>query len=151
MTIACFIFCLSFVFVSSLQAAEYVSVAKEEVNMRSGPSTKDQVIWEVFKAYPLQVMQRKNGWAQCLDFEGDKGWIYGPLLSKKKTVIVKKKKINLRNLPTTGNDSTIIALVKYGVVFEVIAKDGEWLKVKLEDSTEGWAHKDLVWPADPLD
>ena len=151
MTIACLTFCLSLIFASSPLAAEYVSIKKNGVNVRSGPSTEDQVSWEVFKAFPLKILKRENDWANCLDFEGDKGWVHETLLADKKTVIVKKKKINLRDAPQTGKDSRIIALVKYGVVFEVIAKQGEWLKVKHEDTTEGWVHKDLVWPSDPLD
>ena len=151
MTIACLAFCLSLAFASSPLAAEYVSIKKNGVNVRSGPSTQDQVRWEVFTAFPLQVLKRKKDWANCQDFEGDKGWVHKDLLVNKKTVIVKKKKINLRDNPTTNNDSRIIALVKYGVVFEAIAKKGEWLKVRHEDTTEGWVHKNLVWPSDPLD
>lgn len=151
MTIASFIFCLSLIFASSPLAAEYVSIKKNGVNVRSGPSTKDQINWEVFKAFPLQVLKREKDWLNCQDFEGDKGWVHEKLVVDKKTVIVKKKKINLRDTPQTGKDSRIIALVKYGVVFEAIDKKGDWLKVKHEDTTEGWLHKDLVWPSNPLD
>ncbi len=151
MTIAGFAFCLSLVFASSSLAAEYVSIKKNGVNVRSGPSTQEQVRWEIFKSFPLKVLKRQNGWVNCLDFEGDKGWVHENLLANKKTVIVKKPKINLRDTPSTANDSKIIALVKYGVVFEAIAKRGEWLKIRHDDTTEGWVHKDLVWPSDPLD
>lgn len=151
MTITGFIFCLALTFTSVSLAAEYVSVKNNGVNVRSGPSTDEQVRWEVFKAFPLEVLKREKDWVNCLDFEGDKGWIHENLLVNKKMVIVKKKKINLRDSPSTANDSRIIALVKYGVVFEAIAKKEEWLKVRHEDTTEGWLHKDLVWPSDPLD
>ncbi|MBW2467296.1 MAG: hypothetical protein JRF02_08350, partial [Deltaproteobacteria bacterium] len=33
------------------QAAEYVSVKKDAVNIRSGPSTKSRVIWQVFEGF----------------------------------------------------------------------------------------------------
>ena len=151
MTIAGLAFCLSLVFASSSLAAEYVSIKKNGVNVRSGPSTEEQVRWEVFKAFPLKVLKREKDWANCLDFEGDKGWVHENLLSNKKTVIVKKKKINLRDSPSTANDSRIIAVVKYGVVFKAIAKKGDWLKVRHQDTTEGWVHRDLIWPSDPLD
>ena len=149
--IAAFTFCLFLTAASALQAAEYTSVKKNGVNVRSGPSTGDEVRWEVFKGFPLEILKHENGWANCRDFEGDSGWIHSDLLTDKKTVIVKKKKINLRNVPNTGNDSRIIAVVKYSVVFEAIDKEGEWLKVRHSDSTEGWIHKDLIWPSDPLD
>ncbi|MEN8136535.1 MAG: SH3 domain-containing protein [Thermodesulfobacteriota bacterium] len=150
-TIAGFAVCLLFVFASSALAAEYVSIKKNGVNVRSGPSTKEQVRWEVFKTFPLKVLKREKDWVNCLDFEGDKGWVHENLLSNKKTVIVKKKKINLRDSPSTADDSRIIAVVKYGVVFKAIAKKRDWLKVRHQDTTEGWVHKDLIWPSDPLD
>ncbi|MDF1577854.1 MAG: SH3 domain-containing protein [Desulfobulbales bacterium] len=143
--------CLLLVFTGSPLAAEYVSINNNGVNVRSGPSTEEQVRWEVFKDFPIQVLKRENDWAYCLDFEGDKGWIYGSLLSDKKTVIVKKDKVNLRDAPDTGDNAQVVALVKYGVVFDFLAKDGEWLKVKHNDGTEGWIHQDMVWPGDPLD
>jgi SH3-like domain-containing protein len=149
--IATFTFCLFLTAASTLQAAEYASVKSNGVNVRSGPSTDKDVRWEVFKGFPMEILERENGWVKCRDFEGDSGWIHSDLLSDNKTVIVKKKKINLRNVPNTGKDSKILAVVKYGVVFKAISKDGEWLKVRHSDSTEGWIHQKLIWPSDPLD
>lgn len=145
------VFCLIPVLSCPALAAEYVSIKSNGVNVRSGPSTDNPVRWEVFQDFPLQVLERQNDWAHCLDFEGDKGWVYEPLLSAKKTVIVKKDKVNLRNSPATDDNAQIVALVKYGVVFDILAKDGDWLKVRHNDTTEGWIHKDMVWPSDPLD
>ena len=146
-----FTFCLFLAAAPALQAAEYVSVKSNGVNVRSGPTTESDVRWEVFKGFPLEILKRENDWVNCRDFEGDSGWIHSDLLTDNKTVIVKKKKINLRNVPNTGNGSKIIAVVKYSVVFKAISKEGEWLKVKHEDATEGWVHQDLIWPSDPLD
>jgi len=143
--------CISIVFVNQASAAEYVSVMKDGVNVRSGPSTDDEVRWEVFKSFPLEILKRDGKWAHCGDFEGDKGWIHSDLLASEKTVIVKKKKVNLRNEPNTEPNTRIIAIVKYGVVFIPLTKQGDWLKVRHADNTEGWVHKDLVWPSDPLD
>lgn len=142
---------LSLTTVSSVTAAEYVSVKSDSVNVRSGPSTNNPVRWEVFQSFPLEVLKREKEWINCLDFEGDQGWIHEDLVVDKPTVIVRKSKINLRTIPSTGSDSKVIALVKYGVVFNVLAKDGEWLKLRHADNTEGWVHRDLVWPIDPLD
>ena len=69
-------------------ASEYVSVKKDGVNIRSGPSTKSKVVWQVFESFPLEVIKREGKWANVVDFEGDEGWIYETLLSSQKTVIV---------------------------------------------------------------
>ncbi|MEN8141996.1 MAG: SH3 domain-containing protein [Thermodesulfobacteriota bacterium] len=143
--------CILFFMVSASHAAEYVSVKKDGVNVRSGPSTSNEIRWEIFKDFPLEILKRDGDWANCKDYEGDSGWVHKDLLSKNKTVIVKKKKINLRNTPSTGQKSKIIAIVKYGVVFDVLDKKGDWLKVKHADGTKGWIYNTLIWPADPLD
>ena len=144
------VICLALLLATTAMAAEYVSVLKDGVNVRSGPSTTDVVRWEVFKSFPLQVVKRQGDWAQVTDFEGDTGWIYSSLLSPDKSVIVSKPKVNLRDRPSTDKGTRVIAIVKYGVVFTPLEKKGEWLKVRHADGTEGWISKDLVWPSDPL-
>ncbi|HIJ78044.1 MAG: SH3 domain-containing protein [Desulfobulbaceae bacterium] len=125
-------------------AAEYVSVKKDGVNIRSGPDTNQEILWEVFKNFPLQVISRQGKWAQVVDFEGDKGWVYSPLLAKKKTLIVKVNSVNMR--VGAGKDYEIMASVKYGVVFTPLEKEGEWVKVQHEDGTSGWIYDKLLWP-----
>ncbi|MGV1099611.1 SH3 domain-containing protein [Thiovibrio sp. JS02] len=125
-------------------AAEYVSVLKDGVNVRSGPDTNKEVLWELFKGFPLQVVSRKGKWAQVVDFEGDKGWVFAPLLAKEKTLVVKSDTVNMRVGP--GLNYEIVATVKYGVVFTPLEKDGEWVKVQHEDGTSGWISAKLLWP-----
>jgi len=143
----CFVLCLTLGLSVSARAGSYVSVKKDGVNIRSGPSTKSEVTWEVFKGFPLKVLTRKGKWARTVDFEGDRGWIYAPLLSNKKMVIVKVKNANLRVGPDTKYE--IAATAKYGVVFSPVDRKKDWLKVKHNDGTTGWIHKDLVWPSNP--
>jgi SH3-like domain-containing protein len=129
-------------------AAEYVTVNKDGANIRSGPDAKKDLLWEVYKDFPLQVVKRQKEWVQVKDFEGDTGWIFANLLSKTKRVIVKANSVNLRNEPK--KDAAMVATVKYGVVFTPLEKKGDWLKVKHEDGTTGWISKTLVWPSDIL-
>lgn len=126
------------------QAAEYVTVIKDGVNVRSAPSTSAEIHWEVFKNFPLKVITRKGDWVNTEDFEGDTGWIYGPLLQKKRQVIIRVKKANLRVGP--GKNYEISASALYGVVFTPGRTDGEWLQVTHMDGTRAWVHKSLVWP-----
>lgn len=125
-------------------ADQFVSVKKDGVNVRSGPNTNAEVLWEVFKSFPLEILDAKGDWAHVVDFEGDKGWVYKPLLADEHTVIVKVNTANMRLGPGTSYE--VVATVKYGVVFRPVDKDGEWIKVKHEDGTTGWIHKDLLWP-----
>ena len=136
---------VSLVFMApSAGAGQFVSVKKDGVNVRSGPNTKAEVLWEVFKSFPLEILEQKGDWAHVVDFEGDKGWIYKPLLANDHTVIVKVSTANMRIGPGTSYEG--VATVKYGVVFKPVDQDGEWIKVKHEDGTTGWIHRDLLWP-----
>jgi len=131
---------------STSRAAEYVSVNKDGVNIRSGPGVENEILWEVFASFPLQVLKRTNDWAEVIDFEGDKGWIYAPLLDKEKTVIVKSDSVNMRSGP--GTDSPVIATVKQGVVFKPLEKKNGWVKVSHKDDLTGWILGELLWPND---
>ena len=133
-----------FLLASTAFAAEHVSVLKNGVNIRSGPDTKKEVLWILFKGYPLQVNARKGKWAQVVDFDGDKGWISVDLLSKEKTLIVKADTANLR--VGAGKDYEIVASVKRGVVFKPLTTHGDWVKVKHADGTTGWILGKLLWP-----
>ena len=128
--------------------AEYVSVKKDDVNIRSGPSTKSKVIWQVFESFPLQIIKREGKWAHVVDFEGDKGWIYETLITNKKSVIVYVETANMRSGPSTGD--TVIATVKKGVVFEPLEMKGNWIKVSYNNEITGWMHNSLLWPAKPF-
>jgi len=133
-----------FLLASTAIAEEYVNVLKNGANIRSGPDTQKEILWTVFKGFPLQVNERKGKWAQVVDFEGDKGWITTDLIAKGKTVIVKAATANLR--VGAGKDYEIAAEVKHGVVFKTLTTEGDWVKVKHADGTTGWILGKLLWP-----
>ena len=57
----------------SVVAAEFVSVVKDGVNMRSGPATSNEILYQLPAGYPLKVLARKGKWLKVSDFENDKG------------------------------------------------------------------------------
>jgi len=126
------------------EAAEYRVVQKDKINIRSGPGTNFEVLWEVFEGYPLQVIKRQGEWAQITDFEGDKGWISNALLVDKKNVIVKTDIANIRSGPGPNNE--IVATAKYGVILSYLGQKGEWVNVKHVNGTSGWIQTALIWP-----
>lgn len=143
---AAFLATLILLLISSVVArgAEYASVKKDGVNIRAGASDKEEILWEVFKDFPLQVLQHQGTWTQIKDFEGDTGWISSALLDKKQTVIVKVQIANLRSGP--GQNYDPVATVKSGVVFDLVQREGDWLQLRHTDGTEGWIFSTLVWP-----
>lgn len=127
-------------------SADYVSVIKDEVNVRTGPGTNNPIRMELFQGYPLKVLQKRGDWFEVSDFENDKGWIYASLVSSdKKTVIISaKNRANMRTSPSTSGQ--VIAKVDRGVVLTLLERQGKWVKVQHNGGSEGWVYAPLVWP-----
>ena len=131
--------------VSPINAADFVSVKGDNVNVRIGPGTDKQVSMELFEGYPLKVIGTKGDWLNIVDFENDRGWIHKSLVRDGNTVIVNgTKSVNMRSEPTTK--SSIIANVDRGVVLTRLESKGKWLKLKHSSGLVGWIYKPLLWP-----
>ncbi len=128
---------------SAAWAGEYLSVAKDGINIRSGPSTTADVLYELPMGYPLQVISRDGQWVKVIDYEGDKGYIFESLLSTSPYVIVKVAECNVRSGPST-NESVVGSVTK-DVIFQKVEQKGDWIKISHPQLT-GWIHKSLVWP-----
>jgi SH3-like domain-containing protein len=145
-----FIFAVVFflcVFTVNAALAQKLAVKASVANIRSGPGTNYEVLWQVEKYTPLLILDKdKSGkWYYIKDFEGTIGWITKDLLTKLDTVITKPKEgqCNIRSGPGTNND-VILKAVK-GVPFKVIQRKGNWIKIQHVDGDTGWVHKVLVW------
>jgi len=124
--------------------AERMSVKAGKANIRSGPGTdKYEVLWEVERYYPVEVVRKQDGWVFFRDFEGDKGWIHGKLLGKGVTVITRTDLVNIRSGPGTQHD--IIFKAEKGVPFQVLKRQGDWIHIRSTEGDDGWIHKKLVW------
>jgi len=133
---------------AAVARAEMVSISNLKVNMRSGPGTKYDVLWELGRGYPLQVVDRKGNWIKVTDFENDTGWVYRKLTARSPHLIVKvfkdkKQKINIRTGP--GTNYKIVGQAYYGVVFKTLERGQGWVKVQHENGLKGWVQRSLLW------
>ena len=132
-------------FSSNSFAAEYVSVKKDNVNVRTGPGTDNPVSMELFAGYPLKVIKKQGEWFKVSDFENDSGWIHNSLVTKGDSVIINaKKSVNMRSGPSTKN--SIVADIERGVVLTKISRKGKWTQVRHSSGTVGWVYNPLIWP-----
>ncbi len=142
---ALMVLALPLVFSVTVQAAEFVSVKKDQVNVRTGPGTNNPVYMELFQGYPLKVVEKKGEWYKISDYENDTGWIHTSLIEKGNTVIVNaKSKVNLRSGPSTKN--AVVANIERGVILEKLTSKGNWVNIRHSSGTEGWIYNTLIWP-----
>lgn len=126
-------------------SAEYVSVIKDGVNVRTEPSTDAPVLMELFQGYPLMVQSKDGDWLKVTDYENDTGYIHSSLVIKGNTVIVNaKKSANMRSEPNPT--APVVADVERGVVLTKLSVQDKWVKVKHSGGSVGWIIQSLVWP-----
>ncbi|TWI74127.1 SH3-like domain-containing protein [Desulfobotulus alkaliphilus] len=128
---------------SAAAAAERLTVERPTLNVRSGPGTQYSVLWQAEANYPIEVLERKDGWVRFRDFEGYEGWVSGRLVGRTPSVVVKNPRANVRSGP--GTNHSIVFTVEKGVPFRVLGRQGDWIQIRHADGDEGWIHGNLVW------
>lgn len=71
----------------------YGSIRQNEANVRSGPGTQYPILWIYKKfGYPVEIIRKYQSWYQIRDVEGETGWVYKSLISKRRTTLVSEGK-----------------------------------------------------------
>ena len=123
--------------------AERITIVSNVANIRSGPGTEHDILWNVEKYHPLLLLETKGNWYHFRDFEGDEGWVHNSLTGNVPAVITAKDKCNIRSGPGTQFD--ILFTVEKGIPFKVLETKGSWINIEHADGDKGWLHKSLVW------
>ncbi len=144
----CAAFCAFCFLFQSTAFAEMVAIKGNNVNMRSGPGHKHEVLWKMGDGFPLQVIKKSGDWLRVRDFEGSEGWVNKSVISKDAHAVVKANKgsdrnVNIRKEPNTK--SQVVATAIYGVVFRVLARKDGWVQIQHENGVKGWIRQDLLW------
>jgi SH3-like domain-containing protein len=123
--------------------AERLAVSIPRANIRSGPGTTYNILWNAEKYYPVFVFEKKGSWYHFRDFEGDEGWIHKSIVQNIPSIITTKPRCNVRSGPGTQHE--IVFTVEDGVPFKVLTRQGNWIHVEHRDGDKGWIHKSLTW------
>ena len=119
----------------NVSAAERVTVKASIANMRSGPGTGYDVLWQVEKFHPFIVVEKKDTWVKIKDFEGDMAWIHESLLTCVDGVITSKTNGTVRSEPSTA--SSITFTVESWVPFRESTRQAEWIHIEHADVEHG--------------
>ncbi len=138
-----FIFSLLIFFITSSNAGEiFVSLKKNKVNVRYGPSFESDIKY-VYKKInlPLKQIDKKENFRRIIDFKNNSGWIHISQLKKSNSVIATKDKVLFKN-PTSF--AKPVAQIKEGRLLILKKCEQNWCRIRSEEF-EGWIKTDNIW------
>ena len=136
---------------SGLPVPRFVSLKREKVNVRRGPSQEHRISW-IFtsKGYPVEIIAESDNWCRVRDAEGDEGWIFHGLLSGGRTAVVspwgEATQVPLLSAPTPS--ASTVASLSSGVLGSVNACNGNWCEMAVPGYS-GWVKQDRLWGVYP--
>jgi len=120
----------------------FVSLKKNKVNVRYGPSFESDIKY-VYKKInlPLKQIDKKENFRRIIDLKNNSGWIHISQLKKSNSVIATKDKALFKR-PTSF--AKPVAQVKEGRLLIVEKCEQKWCKISSGDF-EGWIKTDNTW------
>jgi len=125
------------------RAQQMVSVSRDETNVRTGPGTRFSATWSLMRGFPLRVIARRGLWLNVIDFEGDRGWVFRPLVGLTPHHIVAAKAATLRARPSTR--SRMLGTLAYGDILRTLGAHAGWVRVRAARGKTGWVARRLLW------
>ena len=136
------IFLLFFFTHVSFASELFVSLKKNKVNVRYGPSF-DSDIKYVYKKInlPLKQIDKKENFRRIIDLKNNSGWIHISQLKKNNSVIATKDKILFKK-PTSF--AKPIAQIKEGRLLLIEKCEPNWCEIVSGDY-KGWIKTENIW------
>ena len=121
----------------------FLSLKKNEVNLRQGPSFKYPIILTYKKKYlPVIILDKSENWRRIQDLENNTGWIHVSQLTKKKSAINMKNNSVIYKKPTIF--SKPIAKLETGRLILIKKCKIKWCKIS-SGKYSGWINKNYLW------
>ena len=139
------------VFFSLLQpgiSAEALCVKAAQANVRSGPGTQYERVWEIYKYMPFEKVgvSLSGNWYAVKDVDGDVSWMHKKLLTSAfRCAVVRKAAAHIRTGPGKHYAQTAWSPAPQYYSFKVMKRKGAWVKVKDEWGQTGWIYRSLLW------
>ena len=136
---------------TGLPTPRFVSVKTKPANVRAGPGINYPLKWAFARrGLPVEIIAEFGNWRQIRDWEGEVGWMFGPLLSSKRTALVAPwsgaQPVALRSDATRA--ASIVAIVEPNVLVRIDGCDGQWCRVKAR-ARQGYVRQTSLWGAYP--
>ena len=131
------------IFVSTNALAEtFLSLKKNKVNVRYGPSFESDIKY-VYKKINLPVKQidKKENFRRIIDFKNNSGWIHISQLKKNNSVIAIQNKVLFKKPSSFAKP---IAQIEKGRLLIIDKCQEKWCKIKSGDNG-GWIKTNDIW------
>ena len=137
-----FIFFSFFYFSVSYGDDIFLSLKKNKVNVRYGPSFDSPVkyIYKM-KNLPIKQIDKKENFRRIIDFKNNGGWIHVSQLQKVNSVISYEDKILFEK---PSNFSKPLVKIKRGRVLLITKCEENWCKVNTKN-IKGWINSNNLW------
>jgi SH3-like domain-containing protein len=138
----------SVLFLSAPFCSHALCVKASTANLRSGPGTGYEKIWQVYRFMPLKKVgvSISGDWYAVRDVDGDVNWIHKTLVTGEyHCAIVKSKTVNMRTGPGTNYPRKFSEPASQYNSFRILQTKGAWIKAKDEWNNTGWIHNNYLW------
>ena len=136
------IFLLSLITTNCFANEIFVSLKKDKVNVRYGPSF-DSDIKYVYKKInlPLKQVDQKENFRRIIDLKNNSGWIHISQLKKSNSVIATKDKVLFKNPSSFAKP---VAQIREGRLLIIKKCEQNWCKIT-SGEFRGWIKTDNIW------
>ena len=133
---------LIFLSASNGAAETFLSLKKNKINVRYGPSFDSDIKFVYNKInLPVKQIDKKENFRRIIDFKNNSGWIHISQLKKSNSVIATNDKILFKK-PTSF--AKPIAQIKKGRLLVLKKCEGGWCRIE-SDGFGGWIKISNTW------
>ena len=135
--------CLTFLFTQfSIAEEKFVSLKKNKVNVRYGPSLESKIKY-IYKKInlPIKQIDEKENFRRIVDLKNNSGWIHVSQLKKTNSIIILENKILFKK---PSNLSKPVARLEKGRLLVIKKCENKWCSITTEDYF-GWVKAEKIW------
>ena len=127
-------------------AADFRSVAEAGGTLYDAPSAKARPLFVASRGLPVEVIASDGTWVKVRDPAGDLAWIEARALSKRRTLVVTVRVLEVRE--RADEQSGVVARMGEGVLLDLLEQAETrpgWLQVRHRDGAAGFVRISQVW------
>ena len=121
---------------------KFLSLKKNKVNVRYGPSF-DSKIKYIYKKInlPIKQIDKKENFRRIVDLKNNSGWIHISQLKRSNSIIILEGKVLFKK---PSNLSSPIARLEKGRLLVIKKCENMWCSITTEDYS-GWIKTENIW------